>query len=259
MRCPECGSTRIATDARGETSCQACGLVLDAPAPLATPLAKLEKAAGFPLTGRLAKAQKRATELGASERRFIDAAQQTRRAGGEMQCPADVADEAARLLKRAQREGITQGRDLRALGAAALLASCRRSHLARSAEQVAEAANVELRELRAAYRALTRALDLKVPKQTAHQHMAQIASRLKVTPEVESEARRILLPICGTKHAAGRNPRGWAAAALVLAAKRKGLPISVNQAAKAARVSNSTVSLRAQDLETLMAAQLASI
>lgn len=254
MRCPECGSTRVQTDARGETACQACGLVLAEPehAP-SDPIAKLEKSTGFQLTGRLAKAQKRATELSASERRWIDAAQQTRRAGSEIQCPADVAEEAAHLLKRAQKAGLTQGRDLRALGAAALLASCRRLHLARSEEQVAQALGVDLRDLRAAYRALTRGLDLSVPKLTAHAYMAQIASRLHVPPRVESDARAILAPICGTKNAAGRNPLGWAAAALVLAAKRSGFALNVNQAANAAGVSNSTVALRVVDLEALSA------
>lgn len=251
MRCPECGSTRVATDARGETTCQACGLVLAEPERvLAEPLAKLERAAGVRLAGRLAKAQKRATEASASERRWIDAAQQTRRAGGEIQCPADVAEEAARLLKRAQKEGLTQGRNLRALAAGALLASCRRLHLARSEEQVAEAVGIDVRELRAGYRALTRGLGLAVPKLSAHAHLAQVSSKLRVPPEVEGEARQILLPVCGTKNAAGRNPLGWAAAALVLAAKRKGHALSVNQAAKAAGVSNSTVALRLADLES---------
>lgn len=254
MRCPECGSARVTIDASGETVCQACGLVLAEPEHARPePLAMLEKAAGFRLTGRLAKAQKRATELSASERRWIDAAQQTRRAGSEIQCPADVAEEAAHLLKRAQKEGLTKGRDLRALGAAALLASCRRLHLARSEEQVAEAIGVDVRDLRSAYRALTRGLQLSVPKLTAHAHLARIASKLALLPAVESEARRILAPVCGTKNAAGRNPLGWAAAALVLGARRKGRELSVNQAAKAAGVSNSTVALRLRDLEALSA------
>lgn len=254
MRCPECGSTRIATDARGETACQSCGLVLaEAPALATEPIAKLEKAVGFALTGRLGKAQKRAQQKSASERRFIDAAQQTRRAGGEIQCPPDVAEEAARILRRAQAAGVTQGRDLRALGAAALLASCRRLHLARSEAQVASAAGVDVGDLRRSYRMLTRALHLKVPAITAHEHMAQIASRVKAPPLVESEARRILAPVCGTKDAAGRNPRGWAAAALALAAKRRGVDLSVNRVARAARVSNSTVALRLRDLEEIAA------
>lgn len=211
------------------------------------------------LPGRLRRAQERAEELPASERRWIDAAQQTRRAGGAIQCPADVAEEAARLLRRAQEARITQGRDLRAMGAASLLIACRRLHLARSEEQVAGATGVEVRELRNAYRALTRGLGVRVPKMTAHAHMAQVASRLGVDPLVESEARRILGPICGTKHAAGRDPRGWASAALVLAARRAGTDLSVNRAAKAARVSHSTVALRIADLERISGPALSSI
>lgn len=242
----------MVADASGETSCQACGLVVEQPTPFVSdPPARIENAAAFRLPDRLAKAQKRASELGASKRRWIDAAQQTRRAGSEIQCPADVAEDAARLLERAQEEGLTQGRDLRALGAAALLASCRRLHLARTEEQVADAIGIDVRDLRVAYRALTRGLRLSIPRLTAHAHLARIASRLKLEPDVESEARRILAPVCGTKNAAGRNPLGWAAAALVMAAKRKGRTLSVNQAAKAAGVSNSTVALRLADLENL--------
>lgn len=255
MRCPECGSTRVRVDARGETACQACGLVLAEAEPTRPePLAKLERATGMRLTGRLAQTQRRAERASASERRWIDAAQQTRRAGSEIHCPADVAEEAARLLKRAQKAGLTQGRDLRALGAAALLASCRRLHLARSEEQVAEAIGVAPRDLRVAYRALVRGLALTIPHVTAHAHLARVASALRVPPPVEAEARRILDPVCGTKNAAGRNPLGWAAAALVLAAARKGHALSVHRAANAAGVSGSTVALRVADLRAMAGA-----
>lgn len=253
VRCPECGSSRVVLEAGGEAVCQACGLVVAEAERAAPSEPRNARATPGGLPARLAKAQRRATELGASERRWIDAAQQTRRAGGEMHCPGDVTEEAARLLKRAQKAGLTRGRDLRALGGAALLASCRRLHLARTEDQVAQALGIDARDLRVAYRALTRGLQLRVPKLSAHAHMARVASRLGVPPAVEAEARRILAPICGTRLAAGRNPLGWAAAALVLASQRAGHALPASRAAKAAGVSGSTVALRLAELRALAA------
>ena len=48
--------------------------------------------------------------------------------------------------------------------------------------------------------------------------------------------------------AAGKNPPGWAAAAVVLASRETGSPISIQKAAKAAGVSPSTVKGRVDEL-----------
>lgn len=258
--CPECGSSEIIWDDQArEWVCQRCGLVIEDPgrsgepeAPKARPAAgERTGSGGGRLPGRLQRAQDRATELPSSERRWLAAKEEAHRLASVLGCPRDVADEAAELIRTAREAELTQGRSLDALAAASLMAACRMLHLVRTEEDFEDAAKVPFSEIKNAYKAIVRGLDLPIPPATAHEYMAQLASDLTLEPGVEAQAREILQMVCGTKQAAGKNPRGWAAGALVLASRDTSTPVPVSKAAEVAEVSGSTVRARIEDLEAL--------
>lgn len=256
-RCPECGSSRIAWDeTRRESICQACGLVIEpegdemdpgqVPTETTAPTQQDDR-----LPSNLERAQRLADERSSSERRLIHVRQETRRLAAQLDCPRDIADRAGDLFEQARRAGITQGRSLDALAAASLMASCRMMHLVRTEEDIEAAARATWEEIKHAYRALVRELELPVPPMTAHEYMGQLATDLDVPGPLEATARDILQQVCGTVEAAGKDPLGWAAAALVRACQQAGEDLSMNRAAQAAGVSPTTVKARLADLDDL--------
>ncbi len=246
-RCPECGAVLHEDAARGEWVCPSCGLALDAP-----PSDRSEVVAPSATPGQQPPGPRRTRHRldapSSSEARLIEARQEVRRLASVLGCPSDVAERGGMLIERARKAGLTQGRRLDALAGASLLIACRMLHLARTEEEVAAAAKAPWSEIQAAYKALVGGLHLPVPAMTAHEYLGQLASALEVPPQVEANARRILQTVCGTRAAAGKNPLGWAGAALILAAQEHGLKLSVNRVAKTAGVSGSTVAARVDDL-----------
>lgn len=261
-RCPECGSSELVwDDEMREWVCQRCGLVIDDESPPGEPDASTGVASPAEATGRepggdtsdvpghLRHAQERAEQLPSSKRRWIAAKQEAHRLAAVLGCPRDVADRAADMIKQAREADLTQGRSLDALAAASLMAACRMLHLVRTEEEFEAAAKVDFSEIKSAYKALVKGLDLPIPPATAHEYMAQLASELPIEEGVEAHAREVLQSVCGTEQAAGKNPLGWAAAALVSSSRDSPNPLTITQAAEAADVSTSTVRARLKELE----------
>ena len=180
--------------------------------------------------------------------RLRAAQDEARRLAAALGCPPDVGERAARMLAQARAARITQGRPLDAFAPAALAASCRILLLARTEQEVAAVAKVPASQIQSAYKALVRGLGLKVPAMTAKEFLGQVASKAGLDARVQADAYRLLQPVCGTALASGKNPLGWGSAALLLAARSRGLAPPVQDLARAAKVSSSTLLARARDL-----------
>jgi transcription initiation factor TFIIIB Brf1 subunit/transcription initiation factor TFIIB len=233
-----------------EWYCPKCGAVLHAhetdrsarSTPPATPKTHER------LPPRLAAIQRRTQGITSSEHRWMRARDEARRLATALGCPPDIADRAGHLIRRARNAHLTQGRDLDAIAAAALLASCRMLQLVRKDEDIARHSKASHDDIQNAYKTLVTGLRLPIPSVTAHDYLAQLATGLGIPPPIENEARRILQQVCGTERAAGKNPRGWAAAGLVIAAETAGLDLTHQQIAKAAGISIGTLRARLKEL-----------
>lgn len=251
--CPECSSKDTAWDEQTQAlTCRSCGLIIEE-----TTLEGNQAATSDPgrtktrVPDHLQYAQDQAEQLSSSERRLIDTRNEAKRIARELGCPTDVADRAIEIVKQARDADLTQGRSLDAMAAASLMAACRMLHLVRTEDDLANAARAPFSQIQSAYKALAKGLDLPIPPATAHEYMAQLATSVDTAEGVEAHARSLLEHVCGTPHAAGKNPLGWAAGALVLASRRTDHPITIEDAAQAASVSTATVSARIKDLEAL--------
>lgn len=227
-----------------------CGLVRELP-PVAVATRRPDSSPGQPGRGRLPKRlatqQHRRGEAGNAHRLRL-AQEEARRLAGTLGCPADVGERAAQLLRRARQARLTQGRDFDALAPAALLVSCRALMLARTEQEMENVSKVPWRRIQAASRTLVRGLGLRLPTLTAKQYIGQVASAAGLADAVQADAYRFLQPVCGTAAAAGKSPLGWSAAALLLAARKRGLDVPVRRLAGAAGVSPSTLLARVEDL-----------
>lgn len=201
------------------------------------------------MDARIAALERRHKGMPGSEHRWLMARDEARRLADVLGCPMDTAERAGHLLRKAREEGLTQGRDLDAMAAAALLASCRMLQLVRKEVDVADASPATAKNIKNAYKALVNGLRLQVPTTMAYDHLAAATSALGLPATVSADARELLGTICGTERAAGKNPRGWAAAGIIKAAEAKGIPVKRTEVARATGVSLSTIKARLDELE----------
>lgn len=237
-------------DVHDEWICQICGLATDALTVRgAAPSEPVRTARGPKTLGRLEKVDKQTQRISGSESRMLDAEREVVRVADAVGCPVDIARQAAGILRQARKKGLTQGRSLDALAAASLQIACKMLYLTRPPQDMAEASRADAEEIQNAYKALVQGLNLPIPTMSANEYLAQVASKVQLEPRVVGIAQQKLSCICGTAKAAGKNPMGWAAAGLYLAAQEAGSPISVNKLAKALGISGSTVAARIEELE----------
>jgi transcription initiation factor TFIIB len=251
--CPVCGTDGWDLDpTHDEYVCRTCGLVRPAFTTTA-PVAPGPTPGPARRDARLEAIARRARQEPGSDVRWRAARHEAHRLATALGCPPDVADRAAALLRAAQRKALTQGRDLDALAAASLVTACRMLYLGRSVADVAAHSPVAEDRIQGAQKVLVQGLGLSVPSMTAHEYLASVNAKVGAPPHVEAAARRLLDRVCGTRHASGKSPLGWAAAALVLAGREADVPLSANAVARAVGISTSTVTARLRDLSALAA------
>lgn len=287
LRCPECGSQRFEEDTRhGETVCSRCGLVLseDAidPGPdwrAFNPEQRSKRArAGPPRTvmrhdhglgskigygrdaqgknvsgptksqlGRMRRYHRQATYRPGADRNVVRALSEIERITNAVGLPDAVAETAATTYRRAQQESFLHGRSIEATAAACVYAASRFQHLPRSLTEVSEQAQAPKDDIARTYRRLSEKLELAVPITYPTDLLPKIASELQVSPSVQKTAHAL---IDATKEEAlvGKNPSSVAAAAIYRAAKQMGEPVTQNDVAEAADVTEVTVRARLKDL-----------
>ena len=106
------------------------------------------------------------------------------------------------------------------------------------------------------YRLLVEELDLKIPVADPTECLAMVASRVKVHPKVEADAREILSAAEKAGITAGVFPQGLAAAALYLASLLNGEALTQVEAAEAAGVKDVTIRNQYKHLRKLVKARL---
>ena len=97
------------------------------------------------------------------------------------------------------------------------------------------------RSLKAAYDALNRELGLPTGPIDPREYLARYATELGLPTAVESRARELASEAVEDGTASGRNPGGFAAACLYLAAREHDRDLTQAEAADAADVSSVTV------------------
>jgi len=267
--CPECAGA-LRTD-RGETVCQQCGLVVaedridhgpewrsfsDGPnrertgAPLtrsrhdrglSTEIGRSTRLKGRKRrrVARMRTQHDRARISSTAERNQVYAYTEIRRLTSALSLPRSVRDQACVLFDSAQGEGLLRGRSLEGFAAATVYAVCRTNELARTMEEVTDAARADDSELQRAYDAMNRNLGLRTGPIRPQSYLPRFASELDLPTSVEREARA-RIDAAGAD-VGGRNPGGVAAASLYVAAKETANQITQAAAAAVADVTPVTV------------------
>jgi transcription initiation factor TFIIB len=159
----------------------------------------------------------------------------------ELSVPEAVTSEAARICKKALKEGLGRRKQTERIAASSLYAACREREVPASLDDVAAASGVGRKELAKFYRQLVNQLDLRIPVADPAEYMSRVASRANASEEVRARAIEILSRAEKAGVAAGRYPKGLAASALYIASALEGQRMTQKGAADAAGVREATL------------------
>jgi transcription initiation factor TFIIB len=282
-KCPECGSINLTYDEqKGEIICNDCGLVVeermvDAGQELHGQFDKADKKGrgGAPLSIqkfdkglttnvgeisdiykldseqtrkflRLKKWQERVST--SIERNLRLAMAELRRVASFLNLPNAVRDEASRIYNFVLQRGLVRGRSMESVIAACLYASCRSYNIPRTLDEVANASDVERKEIGRTYRFIMRKTGIKVRQSAPKDYISRFASILHLSPKTQNHALRILKKADISELTSGRGPAGIAAAALYVAALLNDEKKTQREVADVAGITEVTIRNRYKEL-----------
>ena len=163
-----------------------------------------------------------------------------------------VTEKAAYIYRKALERGLVRGRSITYIIAASLYAACRDMEVPRTLKDVAAVSNVKKKDLARSYRLLLKEMDIKMPVAEPSRCVSKIASRAGMSEKTQRRAREILISAKQIRITAGKDPMGFAAAALYVACTLEGEEMTQKEVAKAAGVTEVTIRNRYKGLRSAL-------
>jgi transcription initiation factor TFIIB len=282
-RCPECNSTHLIYDeSRGELICGDCGLLVEEKmvdtshelrafdksekksrggAPISmqkfdkglttnigeiSDIYKLDSSQQTRKYLRLKKWQERVST--SIERNLRLAMSELRRVASYLELPSVVKDEAARIYNYVLQRGLVRGRSMESVIAACIYAACRSYNIPRTLDEIANASEVERKEIGRTYRYIIRKIGLKMIPSSPKDYISRFSSTLHLSPNSQNEALKILDRAEISELTSGRGPAGIAAAALYVSALLNDEKKTQREVADVAGITEVTIRNRYKEL-----------
>jgi transcription initiation factor TFIIB len=202
---------------------------------------------------RLRKWQRRIRVSDATERNLAFALSEITKIANNLNLPKNILETASVIYRKAVKERLIRGRSIQGVTAAAVYLACRQCKLARTLEEIAQASNVNKKEVGRSYRFLIKELDYFVPPVKPSQYITKFSNQLTMQGKVEEIAHKILATAKELKLTSGRGPTGIAAAASYIASVLTGERKTQREIAEIAQVTEVTIRNRYKELvERLM-------
>ena len=282
-RCPECNSSHLIYDeSRGELICGDCGLLVEEKmvdtshelrsfdktekksrggAPMSmqkfdkglttnigeiSDIYKLDSSQQTRKYLRLKKWQERVST--SIERNLRLAMSELRRVASFLELPSVVKDEAARIYNYVLQRGLVRGRSMESVIAACIYAACRSYNIPRTLDEIANASEVERKEIGRTYRYIIRKIGLKMTPSSPKDYISRFSSTLHLSPQSQNEALQILDRAEISELTSGRGPAGIAAAALYVSALLNDEKKTQREVADVAGITEVTIRNRYKEL-----------
>jgi transcription initiation factor TFIIB len=282
VRCPDCGSHDIVHDPqRGELICTGCGMVLSeamidhrAGVRAFTPEEKEQRSTnGLPLTqmlpdfGLSTKVSTRLNGNGISaervsrlerimrwnarstwrRRNFTIAFTEIRRLAEKLSIPGHIRETAAIYYRKSYKNDLLRGHSIKAMVAACVFAAAKTCGFPLTLDSILKTSAEEERVIKRCYVLLVKTLSLKPKRQNLTSIVPRFANALGLSAPVEQRAIEILGLTAQKLPLSGKDPKGYVAAAIYLAAKQMGETRS--QQAVATTLGITEVTLRSRQRE----------
>lgn len=202
---------------------------------------------------RLRKWQRRIRVSDATERNLAFALSEITKIANNLNLPKNILETASVIYRKAVKERLIRGRSIQGVTSAAIYLACRQCGLARTLEEIAQASNVNKKEVGRSYRFLLKELNYSIPPLKPSQYVTKFSSQLTMQGKVEEIAHKILSAAKELKLTSGRGPTGIAAAASYVASVLTGERKTQREIAEIAQVTEVTIRNRYKELvERLM-------
>lgn len=163
------------------------------------------------------------------------------RMSSALDVPTSTREQAAVIFRKALEEDLLPGRSIEGVAASALYAACRRDGIPRSLDAITTVSRVDRDHIARTYRHLKRELELEIAPAEPATFVPQIVSELGLSDRVVQEAIEIITKTAEQDLISGKSPKGYAAAAVYLAARVCDEPVRQKDVAGAADVAEITI------------------
>jgi len=197
---------------------------------------------------RLRKWQRRIRVSDATERNLAFALSEISKIANNLSLPKNILETASIIYRKAVKERLIRGRSIQGVTAAAIYVACRQCGLARTLEEIAQASNINKKEVGRSYRFLVKELDYFIPPLKPSQYVTKFSNQLTMQGKVEEIAHKILTAAKELKLTSGRGPTGIAAAASYIASVLTGERKTQREIAEIAQVTEVTIRNRYKEL-----------
>jgi transcription initiation factor TFIIB len=197
---------------------------------------------------RLRKWHRRIRVSDATERNLTFALSEMNKIGNNLNLPKNILETASVIYRKALKEQLIRGRSIQGVTAAAIYLACRQCKLARTLEEIAQASNMNKKEVGRNYRFLIKKLDYSIPPVKPSRYIAKFSNQLMMQGKAEEFAHKILAAAKELKLTSGRGPMGMAAAASYIASVLSGERRTQREVAEIAEVTEVTIRNRYKEL-----------
>jgi len=197
---------------------------------------------------RLRKWQRRIRVSDATERNLAFALSEISKIANALGLPKNILETASVIYRKAVKEHLIRGRSIQGVTAASIYLACRQCGIARTLEEIAQASNINKKEVGRSYRFLIKELDYFIPPVKPTQYITKFSNQLTMQGKVEEIAHKILITAKELKLTSGRGPTGIAAAASYIASVLTGERKTQREIAEIAQVTEVTIRNRYKEL-----------
>jgi transcription initiation factor TFIIB len=160
-----------------------------------------------------------------------------------------IIEDTAYIYRKVQDKGLTRGRSIHGMLAAALYLVCREAGTPRTLRDISQTSNIKRKDLTKSYRTLTDELGIRAPIFDPMKCIVKVANATKIGERTKRHAFRMMNELLRRKTlSAGKNQMGLGASILYIACKETGEVKSQKVMANAAGVTEVTIRNRVRDL-----------
>lgn len=163
--------------------------------------------------------------------------------------PDAVVEKSAYIYRKARNRGLSRGRTISGLMAAAIYAACREMETPRTLNDIAEISNNKRKDIARNYRLLAFELSLRVPNIDPMRCIFRVAGKANLTENTKRQALSIMNKVTKKEISAGRDPMGLAASVVYISCLKTGEKRTQTEIAHAAGVTEVTVRNRSTDIK----------
>ena len=200
---------------------------------------------------RLREYDQRIHLTGTYQKNLINALSDMNNIQIKLSLPESVVEFAAYIFRKASERRLIQGRTIKGMVGACVYLACRNGDIARSMADIARVLNIGKKNLSNCYRLLLIQFEIKVPPPNPLTAVSRIANLVGYTEKTKRMAILILEKEKSLGEFAGKEPNGFAAAALYVVGTYNGEKISQQSLAKASGTTGVTIRNRIKGLTDL--------